>query len=148
MAVPKKRQRNSEKHMKTIFIAIKALGILAIAALIAGCVSTHSRENALTASGFKIITPNTPQQEAKLQALPADKVTMIHRGGKIYYAFPDVARHRIYVGGPKQLQAYKELREQQKIADENLEASQMNEDNSMDWDNWNGWRAWGMGYNP
>jgi hypothetical protein len=43
------------------------------------------------------------------------------------------------VGGPSQFQAYKQLRFENKLASENLEAAQMNQDASMDWGAWGGW---------
>ena len=78
--------------------------------LLLSCASTQTntqhRESMLVASGFKVITPTTPAQQQKLQNLPPGKVTMIQKGGKTYYIFPDPAHNRAYVGRPREYQAY------------------------------------------
>jgi len=87
----------------------------------------------LVASGFKVITPKTPAQQQKLQQLPPGKVAMINRKGRTYYIFPDAAHNQAYVGGPKEYQAYQQLRAANNIANENLETAQMYQDTKMQW---------------
>jgi hypothetical protein len=84
--------------------------------------------------------PSTTAQQQKLRPLPAGKVTLVQKDGKIYYIFPDAANNQAYVGGPEQYQAYKQLRLTNKLAKENLEAAEMNQDASMNWETWRGWR--------
>jgi len=127
------------------FQMISALGLLA---LTAGCATTQSstqnKESMLVASGFKMITPKTAVQQQKLQNLPPGKVTMIQKRGKTYYIFPDPPQNRAYVGGPKEYQAYQQLRAANKLAAENLETAEMYQDAEMDWGAWGGWGAgWG-----
>jgi hypothetical protein len=108
---------------------------------------TQNKENLLIAAGFKVITPHTAAQQQKLQALPPGHVTLVQMERKTYYVFPDAANNQAYVGGPKQYQAYKQLRLANKLANENLEAAEMNQDASMSWGTWGGWGAWGgMGW--
>ena len=120
----------------------------ACAALLIGCATTQSttqnRESMLVASGFKTITPKTAAQQQKLQSLPPGKVTMIQKGGKTYYVFPDPANNRAYIGRPKDYQAYQQLRAEKKFATENLETAQMYRDSEMEWSMWGGWDA-GLG---
>ena len=120
----------------------------ACAALLVGCATTQSstqnRESMLVASGFKVITPKTSAQQQKLQKLPPGKVTMIQKGGKTYYVFPDPANNRAYIGRPKDYQAYQQLRADKKLAKENLETAQMYQDTEMEWSVWGGWDA-GLG---
>jgi hypothetical protein len=127
--------------MKHIFTVLSVVGAFALLALAGGCASmeTQSKENLLIAAGFKVIVPSTPAQQQKLQALPADKVTLVQKSGKTYYVFPDTAHNQAYVGGPKQYQAYRQLRLANKLANENLEAAEMNQDTSMNWGAWGGW---------
>jgi hypothetical protein len=135
--------------MKHLFTGFSLIGSFALLVLAAGCASTQTqnKENLLIAAGFKVIVPHTAAQQQKLQALPADKVTLVQKGGKMYYVFPDAANNQAYVGGPKQYQAYQQLRLANKLANENLEAADMNQDASMNWDTWGGWGAWGgMGW--
>ena len=67
---------------------------------------------------FKVIVPKTATQQQKLQALPIDKVTLVQKDGKTYYAFPDLAHNQAYVGSPKQYQTYKQLRLENKLAND------------------------------
>jgi hypothetical protein len=103
--------------------------------------STQNRKSMLVASGFKVITPKTPAQQQKLQNLPPGKVTMIQKGGKTYYIFPDPAHNRAYVGRPKEYQAYLQLRATNKLVTENLETAEMYQDAQMQWSLWGGWGA-------
>jgi hypothetical protein len=124
------------------------ISVTALLALMVGCAttqtSTQNKESMLVASGFKTITPKTAAQQQKLQKLPSGKVTMINKKGKTYYIFPDVAHNQAYVGGPKEYQAYQQLRAENKLAKENLETAEMYQDAEMDWGAWGGWGAgWG-----
>jgi hypothetical protein len=129
------------KAMKHIFTGFGLIGAFALLVLALGCSSmqTQNKENLLIAAGFKVIVPSTATQQQKLRALPAGKVTFVQKDRKIYYVFPDAANNQAYVGGPQQYQAYKQLRLANKLANENLEAAEMNQDASMNWDTWRGW---------
>ena len=130
--------------------AAKFVALIAIvcAALLVGCATpqttTQNRESMLVAAGFKVITPKTAAQQQKLQNLPPGKVTMIQNGKKTYYIFPDPVHNRSYVGGPKEYQAYQQLRAENKLTKENLETAEMYQDSEMQWSSWGGWGAgWG-----
>ena len=112
--------------MKQILTSFRILSAIALLAVAAGCASTLSKENMLVAAGFKVITPKTAAQQQRLKALPPDKVTSVQRSGKTYYVFPDFGNNQAYVGGPKQYQAYRQLRLQKQMADEKLETAEMN----------------------
>ena len=137
--------------MKKI-VSFKMISAAALLALIIGCASTqtstHNRESMLVASGFKVITPTTPAQQQKLQNLPPGKVTMIQKGGKTYYIFPDPAHNHAYVGRPKEYQAYLQLRATNKLATENLETAEMYQDAQMQWSLWGGWGGGFGAYGP
>ena len=130
--------------------AAKFIALIAIVciALFVGCATTQTamqnRESMLAAAGFKVITPKTAAQQQKLQNLPSGKVTMIQKGKKTYYIFPDPVHNRSYVDGPKQYQAYQQLRATNKLVKENLETTEMYQDSEMQWSSWGGWGAgWG-----
>ena len=133
--------------MKHIFNVFSLIGAFALLTLVVGCTGaqTQNKENLLIAAGFKVIVPKTAAQQQKLQALPADKVTLVQKDGKIYYVFPDAANNQAYVGGAEQYQAYKQLRLANKLANENLEAAEINQDASMEWGAWGGWGGAGWG---
>src|SRR5438552_1879554 len=106
------------RNMKKIRVSFKMISTTVLLALTVGCAttqtSTQNKESTLVAAGFKTITPKTTAQQQKLQNLPADKVTMIHKAGKTYYIFPDVPHNQAYVGGPKEYQEYRQLRTENK----------------------------------
>ncbi len=98
----------------------------------------------LVASGFKVITPNTAAQKQKLQNLPPGKVTMVQKGKKTYYIFPDPAHNQAYVGGPKEYQAYQQLRAENKLTKEDLQDAEMYQDATVEWSLWEGGEGiWG-----
>jgi len=131
------------KQIRTLF---NMISVVALLALTAGCATTtQSTENMLVASGFKVVTPKTPAQQQKLQKLPPGHVAQINKAGKTYYIFPDAAHNQAYVGGPKQYQAYQQLRIQNKLAEQQLETAEMYQDSMM---GWGGWGGWGMGWGP
>src|SRR5215831_12378297 len=135
--------------MKHLFIGFSLIGAFALLALVVGCAGTQtqSKENLLIAAGFKTVVPKTAAQQQKLQALPPDKVAMVQKGGKTYYVFPDAANNRALVGGPKQYQAYQQLRLAQHLSAEQLATAQAYQDASMNWGGWGGWGAgWGGWY--
>lgn len=133
--------------MRPIFRQLNFMRALALVVLCAGCSSmqTQNKENLLIAAGFQVIVPKTAAQQQKLQTLPADRVTLVQLRGRTYYVFPDAAHNQAYVGGPTQYQSYLQLRLANRLANENLEAAEMNQEASMDWAGWGGWGGIGWG---
>src|SRR5207249_9489025 len=133
--------------MKQIRTSFNMISVIALLALTVGCAttsSTQNKESMLVASGFKTITPKTAAQQQKLQQLPPGKVAMINKKGKTYYIFPDAAHNQAYVGGPKEYQAYQQLRAEKKLANENLQDAEMYQDATMEWSLWGGGEGvWG-----
>jgi hypothetical protein len=125
--------------MKQIHTILKFLAVLAASIVVFGCADLQNKENLASAAGFKPITPNGADQQAILAKLPADKVTPVTYKGKSYYVLPDAKNNQAYVGGQKEYQAYRQLREQQQISNNNLMAASMNQDAAMDWGGWGGW---------
>jgi hypothetical protein len=128
-----------------IFLSSIAAGC---AAVLVSCASTQTntqnRENMLVASGFKVITPKTAAQKQKLQNLPTGTVTMVKKAKKTYYVFPDPARNQAYVGGPREYQAYQQLRADKKLSREDLQDAEMYQDATMEWSMWEGGEGvWG-----
>ena len=82
-----------------------ALSAIVCTAVLVGCATTHTntqnRESMLVASGFKVITPKTAAHKQKLPNLPPGKVTMIQKGKKTYYIFPDPAHTKHTWGDPR-----------------------------------------------
>ena len=133
------------KSTTRLFLSSIAVGCTA---LLISCASTQTttqnRESMLVASGFKVITPKTAAQKQKLLNLPAGTVTMIKKGKKTYYIFPDSAHNQAYVGGPKEYRAYQQIRADKKLAREDLQDAEMYQDATMEWSLWGGGEGvWG-----
>ena len=102
------------------------VSVLALAVLALGCSTTKQTENMLSAAGFKMMPATTPEQQAHLKTLPPNKVTMVVRDGKTYFAFPDIKQQVLYVGQQAQYDAYQKLRLQKQLAADQVQAAEMN----------------------
>jgi hypothetical protein len=118
------------------------VSVLALAVLALGCSTTKQTENMLSAAGFKMMPATTPEQQAHLKTLPPNKVTMVVRDGKTYFAFPDIKQQVLYVGQQAQYDAYQKLRLQKQLAADQVQAAEMNSEPA--WGAWGGWG--GMGF--
>jgi hypothetical protein len=118
--------------MKTLLTTIL------LVALAIGCSTTKTKENDLSAAGFKMVPANTPQQQAHLNSLPNDKITTVQRNGKLYYTFADKKNNMLYVGQAAEYQKYQQLRAQQQLAEEQLNTAEMYNEGA--------WGAWGPWY--
>ena len=125
--------------MNHIWNLLKCFALIALAVGATSCSSLKNQENLAAASGFKIITPTTPEQEALLKKLPPDQVTRINYQGKTYFILPDAKNNQAYVGNEAQYDTYQKLRLQQQMSNDNLEAAQMNEAATENWGGWGGW---------
>jgi len=132
------------KPTTRLFLTSIAAGCAAVLNSCATTETTQNRESMLVASGFRVITPKTAAQKQKLQNLPAGTVTMIKKSKKTYYVFPDPAHNQAYVGGPKEYQAYQQLRADKKLSREDLQDAEMYQDATMEWSMWEGGEGvWG-----
>ena len=132
----------------TTHLLLNSITIACVAAMVVSCASTQSttqnKESMLVASGFKVITPKTSAQKQKLQNLPAGTVTMVKKGKKNYFIFPDPAHNQAYVGGPREYQAYQQLRAEKKLSREDVQDAEMYQDAAMEWSMWEGGEGvWG-----
>ena len=73
--------------------------------------------------GFKVLVATTKVQQDWVKGLPAGKIRAMQRTGKKYFVFPDAPRNQIYVGGPKEYQAYVQVHPEHRIADSKKAAS-------------------------
>ncbi len=122
--------------MKKVTTLLSILCALALVVIASGCASTKKNtENLLSAAGFKMVPANTPQRQAHLNTLPPNKVSMTQRDGKQYFIYPDPAHNVLYVGQQDQYNQYQKLREQNQMAQEQVEAAQLNAD-------WGPWGVW------
>jgi hypothetical protein len=121
---------------------------LLLLAILAGCASyeAQNKESLLIAAGFKARTPSTAKQQAMFSRMTPYKLERRIRNGKVLYAYADKDKNVVYIGGENEYQQYKQLAVQQSIAQDQLEAAQINEESSLydsDWGPyWGPWNVW------
>jgi hypothetical protein len=132
---------NKQNPLRTCCLLVMIM-VTAAAGLV-GCASMEAsnKESLLIAAGFRTRTPSTPAQVALYDRMTPYKVERRVIKGKVLYAFADKKNRVVYIGGEKEYQRYKQLGLQQSIAQNELEAAQINEEASMGWD-WGPWGVW------
>jgi hypothetical protein len=97
-----------------------------------------NQESLLTASGFRVFTPQTPKQKELYAAAPSYKVQRAETNGRVFYAYKDEDKGVAYIGGEAEYQRYQQLSIQKSIARDNYMAAQMNQQMAYGW-----YGAWG-----
>jgi hypothetical protein len=122
---------------------LSSLALLAVVGLsVSGCTyfrkeEADQTESTLAAAGFQMKPADTPKREAGLAQFPVRKLVTRVRDGKVtyFYADPDFCKC-LYYGNQEQYGRYKQLAIQQKVAQEQMDAAEMNENTAMDWGMW------------
>ena len=134
------------KSQKSLSISLVVAVALIMIAAFYGCASyeAQNKETLLSAAGFQTRTPSTPEQQAMFNRMVPYKVERRVRNGKVLYAFADKQRNVVYIGGESEYQRYKQLGLQQSIAQDQLEAAQINEEATLyNWGPyWGPWNPW------
>ena len=130
---------------------IQLAALLAVASLSA-CVSAGSvvgdQENNLSAAGFTVLPANTPERQAMLMRLPANKVSQRIEGDKVTYLYADpLVCHCLYAGGQAAFARYQQQMIARRIASDQLQAAQLQSDMAWDWGPW-GYSGFGPGFGP
>ena len=107
---------------------LKVLGALAVTVLVAGgaaAAKPRMDESELLDLGFKVLVATTKVQQDWVRSLPPGQIKAMQRTGKKFYIYPDASRNQIYVGGPAEYEAYRQLHPegQQKAQDAATKAS-------------------------
>ena len=121
--------------------------VLLVMAGFAGCASydAQNKESLLIAAGFRARTPSTATQQAMFSRMTPYKLERRIRNGKVLYAFADKQQNVVYIGGEPEYQQDKQVALQKSIAEDQLEAAQINEETSLynDWGPyWGPWNVW------
>jgi hypothetical protein len=66
-------------------------------------------ESELLSSGFKVLVAKTTSQQERVKRLPPGEIRPMQRNGKKFFIYPDAAGNQIYVGGPREYEAYRQL---------------------------------------
>jgi hypothetical protein len=119
--------------------------MVSAALVLGGCATeqeiVQGRENMLAAAGFAARPADTPARQNELKTLPPHKFIYQNQGNnRVVYVYSDpTVCDCLYIGSEQAYQKYRQLAFQKQVADENLEAAQMN------MNNWQ-WGAWGPGW--
>ena len=122
--------------------------VLFAAAFLSGCAALErnavdDRESMLSAAGFSVLPVNTPQRQTMLATLPPNRVSQIIKGPRVTYVYPDqVLCHCLYAGGQQAFAQYSAIRQQRRIADEQVTAAQLDFNDGWDWGPWGGYGGW------
>lgn len=129
--------------------SFRLMVILAVSVfLLGGCAALQNQqamdtERLLSAAGFQMKPADTPQRMAHLKTLTQRKLVPHERDGKIYYVYADANECQcIYVGTEDAYQRYQKLALKKQIAEDQLNAAEMNENAAMDWGMWGPWGPW------
>jgi hypothetical protein len=99
--------------------------------------SVASREEVMTASGFKRVAATSPQQQLALKQLPPHKFSRQTRDGHVVYIYADPTSCAcLYVGAPSAYATYKATMRDRKLADEQALAANEMTMNDLDWGPW------------
>jgi hypothetical protein len=118
------------------------------AGLLAACQTPQQRvserEDNLAAAGFIIRPANTPERQAMLAKLPADRFVRRVKGDDVHYVYADpLVCGCLYVGSQEAYNQYKRHQQDQHLADEQQMTAQSYSDAAW---NWGAWGPWGPGY--
>jgi hypothetical protein len=95
----------------------------------------------LAAAGFKMLPADTPERQAQLAILPPHQLLVQHLNAAgndtdgYVYADRDFC-HCLYVGNANAFQAFQQMAFQKRLADERLQAAEMEENAAFNWSMW------------
>jgi len=80
-------------------------------AIAAGAAAATPRvdESQLLDLGFKVLVATTKVQQDWVKRLPPGQIRPMQRNGKKFFIYPDASKNQVYVGGPKEFEAYRQL---------------------------------------
>ena len=113
----------------------RPLMIIAVARLlVAGCETeqelVQGKEDMLAASGFIIRPASTPERQAAMKTLKPHTFVYEVRNNKPVYLYSDpTVCDCLYIGTEQAYQQYRKLALQKQIADEQMQAAQMQSEN-------------------
>jgi hypothetical protein len=120
---------------------VAALGLCVVAA---ACQTPQqkvaSKEDMLSAAGFRFLPANTPQRQAAFQRLPPHQFSRQIKNGQVFYVYPDpTVCVCLYVGDQQAYGTYRKNVFEKKLADENAMTANEMAMNDWDWGPWGGW---------
>ena len=100
---------------------LKAMAAFAVSMFVAGGVAAATAtppvdESELLGLGFKVLVATTTAQQDWIKRMAPGQIRAMQRTGKHFFIYPDAPRNQVYVGGPKEYEAYKQLHPDSKLA--------------------------------
>jgi len=96
-------------------LGLLAVSMFAAGAAVAAAATPRIDESELLALGFKVLVPATKAQTDWVQRLAPGEIRPMQRNGKKFFICPDASRKQIYVGGPKEYEAYRQAHPDTKL---------------------------------
>jgi hypothetical protein len=123
---------------------LSLVAVLLGAALLLACQSQQQlvseKEDRLAAAGFVVKLANTPQRQAMLARLPANKFVMRQNGDTVHYVYADpLVCACLYVGTQQAYNQYRSNQLAQHLADEQALNAQTYSDAAWQWEAWGPW---------
>jgi hypothetical protein len=147
---PKENQMQPSVAKGALAVLALALSATGLAACATQQSMTQTTEQMLAASGFLEKPANTPRREQHLAALPPYRILSQHvtAAGQdsvgYVYADPQFC-HCVFVGGPEAYARFQQLAFQQHLADQQIAAAEMAQDDAFGWGDWGPYPYWGDG---
>jgi len=102
-----------------------------------------STERLLVAAGFQMKVADTPARLAQVESLPQRKLTRVPYKGESRFVYADEQFCEcLYAGTEKAYDRYQRSLRDQRVADEQREASDEQLEASINWGEWGGWGPW------
>lgn len=117
-------------------------------AMVMGCAAlereeVQETEHTLAAAGFQVKLAETPDKLRQLKTMQQHKIIRRSHDGKPMYVYADAQLCQcLYYGNQDAYDKYRRLALQKQIAQERLNAAEMNEDAAMNWGAWGPWGPW------
>ena len=101
--------------MLIVLATLAGLALIADAAAVTAAAPIVD-EKELLGVGFKTLVATTTPQRDWIKRMAPGQIRAMQRTGKKYFIYPDPPNNQIYVGGPKEYEAYKQLHPDSKLA--------------------------------
>lgn len=115
----------------------RLIPLLTLTLLLPAC-ATHlqQKESFLTEAGFRVVTPTTPSQIARVRSLPQGHITQVTKKGKTLFVMADARKNLLFVGDNARFEKYQQLLYSKQIdpAKANEKAIRMEENEWGPWD--------------
>ena len=99
-----------------LLIAVVTLAASALMTDAAAAATPTDEPNELLSLGFKVLVATTTAQQDWVGRMAPGQMRAIEVTGKKYFLYPDAPGNQVYVGGPKEYDAYKQLHPDSKLA--------------------------------